>query len=325
MRSWLAEGTVWPGGEEGYVLPTCMKAIVRQLPPPRPAGLGRASWDTQQRWMADQYRYPPYQYGQEFLFWTASFWRLANSGDRELLLGYGWGHTELAWSASDIKRNPRQYEDVRCSLLGDSFSIHSFVIAGAAMMRSYLPRIHYKHLCRRMGVAPGFRLPIRFEAPLCRYLSYGDMGNVDEYEIRQLNGIFLSRVNHTGFDVRIASGEIINPRTFPYQSVESEWLQWQILFKTLWHLNDHINVLEMRGILLAVKYCIVHLQCHDVRLVHFFDSYVAMAIIGKGRAASGKMSWTLKQLNGLLLMFNLQLLMAHVESTKNPTDNASRE
>ena len=325
LQQWMAEQTSWPGGAEGHVLPTAMKAIVRTRPPSKPAGLSRTDSATRQRWEADQFRYPPYQYSSQFVFWRHGKWRLANSGDREVLLGYGWGHTELALSASEIKQGRTNYEDVRCSLLGDSFSIYSFVIPGAAMAHEFLPAIDYKHRARRMGVAPGFRLPIRYEAPLCRSLSYGILNPREAPQIQDLNAIFLSRVNHTGSDVRISSGEVVNPKTYPRQSVEESWWLWSILFKVLWRKSDHINSLELRSILLAVKYYVVHLHCSDCRVVHLTDSYVSMSIIGKGRTASGKLSWVLCQLNALLLMFNLQLLVAHVDSTKNPTDHASRE
>eukprot|EP00435_Cladocopium_sp_Y103_P055228 s1339_g18.t1 len=61
-KSWIEPGCSWPGGEEGYVLPTAMKAIVRQRPPLKPAGIQKCSWETLQRYEADQYRYAPYQY-----------------------------------------------------------------------------------------------------------------------------------------------------------------------------------------------------------------------------------------------------------------------
>ena len=81
----------------------------------------------------------------------------------------------------------------------------------------------------------------------------------------------------------------------------------------------------MRSILLSLKYYVHHLRAYNARIVHITDSYVCMSILGKGRTASGKLAWTVRQINAILLMFNLQLLVAHVESTKNPTDHASRQ
>ena len=145
---WVEPGWNWAGGEEGNLLPTCMKAISRRQPPPKPAGIRRCSEATRARWKADSYRYPPYQYSPEFLFWQDSHWRLASASERELLLGYGFEHTSVCLSASQQKQQgDRAVEDIRCSLLGDSFSVFSFVICGAAMRRNFLPQMTYGCWC----------------------------------------------------------------------------------------------------------------------------------------------------------------------------------
>eukprot|EP00435_Cladocopium_sp_Y103_P061990 s1215_g23.t1 len=41
MTDWIAQGTCWPGGEQGYTLPTALKSIERKRPPPSPAGYHR--------------------------------------------------------------------------------------------------------------------------------------------------------------------------------------------------------------------------------------------------------------------------------------------
>ena len=325
IEDWITPGAVWPGGEQGAVFPTCMKAISRPTPPDRPAGYQRCDADTLGRWKADDHRYPPYQYSQEFVVWREKAWRLANASERELLMGYGFQHTSVCLSASDQKRSKQAYEDLRCSLIGDSFAMSSFVIPAAAMCKRMMAKVHYKHLCQRLGVAPGFRLPIRFQAPLCRRLQYGVFfGSELDKEVRDLNRYLLTKTNHTGSDIRITSGEIVCPRAFPRQSIESQWWDWNILFKVVWQKQEHISALELRSILLAVKFHVNHLKATGSRIFHVTDSYVCMSIIGKGRTGSEKMSWTLRQLNAILLAFGLQLIVAHVESTANPTDHASR-
>ena len=324
-EQWLEEGCQWPGGEEGNVFPTAMKSIPRSRPPPKPAGLARCSEDCVGRWQADEFRYPPYQYGDQFVIWTAAGrWRLLKAEEKELLLGYGWRHTELCCSASTIKRSPRDYEDVRNSLLGDSFSIYSFVIPGAALCRSFLPRLDYRHLCLRMGMSPGFRASLRMVTEVKRGLNYGSTGSPEHGTPEALNRYLLRRVNHTGSDIRVATGEVLCPRAYPRQSVDPAWWNWTILFHTLWQKREHINSLEMRSILLAVKYYIFNLKESNLRIFHVTDSYVSMSIIGKGRTSSKKIGWVLRQLNALLLLFNLYLVVGHVESTRNPTDGASR-
>ena len=106
----------------------CMKAVPRRAPPPAPAGLSRCDADTVARWECDKFRYPPYQYKLEYIIWSESGWRLLDSQERELLHGFGFDHTAPCLSASDIKRSSQEYEDLRCTLVGDCFSVYSFVI-----------------------------------------------------------------------------------------------------------------------------------------------------------------------------------------------------
>ena len=301
-----------------------MKAIPRKRPLERPAGINRCDYDTIERWKADQYRFPPYHYMEQYVIWVNNRWRLTNSAERERLLGYGEGHTKVCMSASDIKRSKQAYEDERLSLLGDSFSIFSFVVPAAALCFRFLPKLHYATLARRMGMAPGFRSPLRWEVPISKTLGYGFPGSCS-FSVMDLNRLLLTKVNHTGSDIRITTGEILCPKSVPRQSVEASWWKWLPSFSVQWKQKEHINVLELRAILLSVQYQISHLGASHLRLFHVSDSFVAMAIVAKGRTASRQLGVVLKFLNSLLLGFGLTLAIGHVESTENPTDGASRQ
>eukprot|EP00438_Fugacium_kawagutii_P027135 Skav225198 [mRNA] locus=scaffold3065:268759:273280:+ [translate_table: standard] len=113
LDQWLEDGAVWEGSELGTILPTCMKAIPRARPPPRPAGLHRVDEDTRLRWVADDHRFPPYQYDWRFIVWVGQRWRLITADEREILHGLGAGHTLLGWNANKIKANPKGFEDMR--------------------------------------------------------------------------------------------------------------------------------------------------------------------------------------------------------------------
>lgn len=71
--------------------------------------------------------------------------------------GYGWDYTSICYSASDIKSSPSNYWDERNSLLGDSFSVFSFVIPAMALCKTFMNRTPYAHIANRMGFAPGYR------------------------------------------------------------------------------------------------------------------------------------------------------------------------
>ena len=325
QSSWMTPGSVWPGGETGTILPTAMKAIPRSRPPVGPAGIERCDWETLQRYEADEFRFPPYQYKQKFIFYSPSGkWRLITSDEKELLLGYGWQHTSMCFSASHIKQSKQKYVDERHSLLGDSFSIFSFIIPAVALCRQFMGRVRYSHLVQRMGMAPGFRSPIRTVAPLARCLQYGFESVGISQTVQQLNRFLLTRVNHTGSDVRIASGELLNPKAHPRQGVQRDWWNWQPSFSVKWHQKEHINILELRSIFLAVKYHVTHLNNAQFRIFHISDSYVCLSIISKGRTSSKALTRVLRQLNAFLLAHGIVLIVGHIDSLINPTDGASR-
>ena len=324
QADWITEGAWWPGGDEGYTLPTALKSIERKRPPPAPAGIHRCDTDTLARWTSDSYRFPPYHYLPRFIFWTDDKWRLANSSEKELLLGYGFNHTKLCFSASKIKSSGQKYEDERLCLLGDSFSVFSFIIPAAALCKHLLPTLQYSQLVDRMGLAPGFTCSLRCTAPIRRRLQYGSSTIPRPVTTKSLNQILLSKTNHTGSDVRISTGEFLNPKAVVRQSIEASWWKWEHLFNYKWKLSEHINVLELRTILHAIRYHIMHLKACHLRVFHVTDSYICMSVISKGRTSSRQLSRVLKKVNALLLAFGIHCIISHVESTDNPTDEASR-
>ena len=321
---WLREDSMWPGQESGAIFPTCMKNIKRSRPPPAPAGLDRADYDTRCRWTSDDFRYPPYQYKAEYVIYTKNgSWRLLEASERELLHGYGWEHTSVCWSASKIKQDKAGYESCRCSQIGDSFSIYSFVIFPWMALRKMLPQFDYSHLTERMGLSPGYTNNVLLKCPLRRKLRYGGNSNLD-FNPQDLARVMLGKVNHTGSDVRVSTGAVMCPRAYPRQSANASWWEWQGVFSTKWLRSEHINALEMRAILLALQWRTTHLQETECRMVHLTDSYVSMSIIFKGRTSSDQLLGILRRISAICFSFGIFPVLVHVESTENPTDAASR-
>ena len=323
LEQWLEPGAEWPGYAGGTVLPTCMKCIKRERPPPRPAGINRVSQAGILRWEADQFRFPPYQYDDRFIIWVQNRWRLISAVERELLHGVGMDHTCVCWSAGEIKKDPKGFEDARKTLMGDSFNCYSFSFVAAMMCQRYITIPSYDILWKRMGLAPGFCPPIQVECPLTRSLSYG-VELSEPVGVAALHGSLLRRVNHTGSDVRISTGAILNPKNYPRQSACAAWWNWSKVFAYKWSRPDHINSLELRSIVHSLEWRIRHLkECH-VRVFHLTDSYVAMSVIAKGRSSARLLKPLLSRLAAALLAWDIQLIVSHVESSENPTDHDSR-
>ena len=319
---WMTEG--WEQADDSVIYPTFMKAIPRGRPPVRPAGLERTDRATRARWEDDAFRFPPYQYKYKYLLFSLQdgTGRLLNSDEREILMGYGPGHTKLCMSASDIKGREQAYEDERCSLVGDSFSIWSFCLVAAAGVAKFVGWLDPQLLFQRMGLPPGLGLRSDLICPLQTGFEIPTLlGSAD---VQQMNQHLLARVRHTGSDSRITSGQILNPKAFPRQSAQALWWEWEQVFRTRWAQAEQINALEIRAIYLSLLWKTLQRSVCNRRIFHLSDSYVSISILSKGRTASRKLHFIVNKINALLLAAHCILNLVHVDSSDNPTDEASR-
>lgn len=174
-----------------------------------------------------------------------------------------------------------------------------------------------------MGMAPGFAAPFWMKTPLERKLNYGLYKPLGT-SVGDLTRLLLTKVNHTGSDVRVTTGQIMAPKAFPRQSASPQWWDWKPVFNSRWQTQEHINLLEMRAIMLALRWRVCHLKEADIRFCHLTDSYVCMSVLSKGRSSSDMLMVVLRKVAAFCLTFGLLPILLHVESTENPTDKASR-
>ena len=92
-----------------------------------------------------------------------------------------------------------------------------------------------------------------------------------------------------------------------------------------WKHQSHINILELEIILWGLKYQINKFKFIDSRVVQLSDSYVSISVKSKGRSSNMQLQRINRVLSAYLLAFGLQLIMAHVESGDNPTDEKLRQ
>ena len=318
---------VEPGWERtsSVPLPTFMKAIKRRAPPPQPAGISRCDERCLQRWYSDSYRFPPYQYKYEFLLSHPSKGlRYLSGEERDLLLGFGWQHTRAAMSASQVKQSPHDFEDARLTLCGDSFSMLSFGWIISQLCRFWVAPLTPSQVVERFGLAPGDGLASFIPAPLSRSLGYGFFSQHagDEATLVQ----YLARhVNHTGSDVSLALGIPMSRKGQNHASLRADWWDWKILFKNRWQFPAHIDYLEMKIVLQAIKWRARSSDGVNSRWIHLADSMVSNFILSKGRTSSMLLQPLTQQIAAYLLALNSTQPHAHVDSIENPTDGASRE
>jgi hypothetical protein len=163
---------------------------------------------------------------------------------------------------------------------------------------------------------------------MTRRLTFGSVATqerTDKEEEARAVSLFGSKVNHTGSDVRVCTGELTNPRLFPRQAIWAALWKWRLMFQTRWKSPEHINQLELRAILLSLESRLRHHVFVGQRCLHLSDSFVCVSVISKGRSSSKGLQLVLRKIGSLTLTAGAYLLCGHVDSMENPTDEASRQ
>lgn len=321
-EQWIEPG--WRRCDSSTPMATFMKAIPRSHPPPVPAGLRRCSESTVTRWVSDQYGFPPCQYAERNLLKDShGNLRVCSPQERELLLGFGWNHTAFAYSASAQKSDATGYQDKRMSLCGDSFSILSFGWIVGQMCATLQSPPSPQMILDRLGLAPGCSLAAGVVSPIARKLQYGPLNR--PRTLKELTAQISRFVNHTGSDVAISTGTLFNRKIQNHASLRADWWTWKILFCARWKFNNHINYLEMKMIVQALRWRSRSADAVGSRFLHLGDSMVCNYILSKGRTSSHLLQPLTREIAAHLLALGSQQFYGHVDSMENPTDHASRQ
>ena len=178
------------------------------------------------------------------------------------------------------------------------------------------------HIVSRLGLAPGASAHPSVSLPMTRWLAYAGDGDTpcSCQDLVQCLGL---TTNHTGADVRLTTGTVLGKRS-AHASVRALWRQWQHLFSVHWNSKSHINFLEMKMILLTLLWKARSPKAVGKRWLHLEDSMVCLYILTKGRTSSHMLQPLCSQIGAVQLALSGTLLHAHVSSSENPTDAASR-
>lgn len=108
-------------------------------------------------------------------------------------------------------------------------------------------------------------------------------------------------------------------------SLPAKLWKWRVVSGWRWTGNpEHVNVLELRAALTALKWRIERNEKLNSKFVHMVDSLVVLHSLSRGRSSSKKLKRTLMRANALILASNTQVLWAYVHTKQNPADAPSR-
>ncbi len=128
---------------------------------------------------------------------------------------------------------------------------------------------------------------------------------------------------YRGSDVRIATGDLMNPAAWPRCSIDPGCWRWRVVMPYP-RKGSHINVLELYAVFTALKWRLSTAGSIGRRCLHLCDSQVFTVVLTKGRSSSITRMSILCRANALLLASFSQLCWACVSTDVNPADAPSR-
>ena len=88
---------------------------------------------------------------------------------------------------------------------------------------------------------------------------------------------------------------------------------------------DHINKLELRSALSALRWRARKPSRLRTRFFHFMDSQVALGVVSKARSASLDLQMVSDKINATVLSAHLRPVYGYVHTKVNPADAPSRQ
>ena len=312
----------WIKVDPARPFPTFTTARPRDNPGRKPAGILTCSDEEIHRWQQDRHRYPPYQYtNRNSLVNKKGDFRAPNVSEREYMLGFPVGYTVPCLPKGQRKGDG--HADARNHLLGNSWSVPVV----ACLLRQLLSPLG---LCREFSVQD---IVDKLKPENGKFLqqillrrSLRQEAKVQSQGPQVLAQKLASLVSVKGEDILLTSSVNEQARFHRLRAtVPSRLWKWKVVSGWKWtKKGDHINVLELRAILTALRWRIGHKHQVGVHLIHLTDSLVCLHALTRGRSSSRKLRRTLCRINALLLASSSQALWAYVHTDQNPADRPSR-
>ena len=101
--------------------------------------------------------------------------------------------------------------------------------------------------------------------------------------------------------------------------------RWKAVAGWQWTCDkEHINSLELRAVLIALRWRLERHKKVHIKFVHLLDSLVVLHSISRGRSSSRNLRRTISRISALLFATRSQALWAYVHTKQNPADAPSR-
>jgi hypothetical protein len=302
--------------------PTFTTARPRDHPGYKPAGIQQCSPAEIARWKADKHRFPPYQYRDVFCVKNREGQlRLPNVEEREVIMGFPRGYTLNCLPKN--KQGRQEHTDARLSLIGNSWNVTviAWLLAQLGSFLGLNERLSVTEVSQRTSPGCVNDFQTFLQRPLMTQTRKKLSG-----QGKQLVYKLLSQVSIKGDDALLQSSSEDHVKYHRLRAtIPAKLWKWRTVAGWKWTGGaEHINVLEMRAALTALKWRIERLKCLNTKFVHLLDSLVCLHSLSRGRSSSRKLKRTLLRVNALLLGTRTQVVWTYVHTKENPADAPSR-
>ena len=308
----------WIKVDPDKAFPTFTTSRPRTSPGHKPAGLGQCSVADLERWKADSFRYPPYQYqSQHLLVSKTNEVRFPAIDEKEYIMGFPVGYTKPCCVKSE--RGTAGHSDKRHCLIGNTWCVPvvAFLLGSLFYLLGLCPLYSPQQLMDMLDPVQQTFLQSRLWRQPLRPLR-GAASETGTNLVRRL-GI-------KGEDILLTTPSSQLTKFHRLRaSIPSRLWRWKVVSGWSWSGQaEHINSLELRAVLTTLKWRIEHKLQVGCRFLHLVDSLVVLHALSRGRSSSRKLRATLGRVNALLLCSSTQALWGYVHTDLNPADKPSR-
>ena len=303
--------------------PTFTTSRPRSSPGYKPAGIHQCTKEELERWKTDSYRFPPYQYQNKHCVQNRrGTKRLLNINEREVAMGFPKDFTSNCVPKSD--QGSKAHLDTRLTLVGNSWNVTvvAWLLSQLGQRLGLNNSMTVQDVVERTDPGCSKNLQTFLQRPpLCK--PTGGLGNEKPLQLVQR---LLTLVSIKGEDISLqSSGDDLVKYQRLRASIPAKLWRWYTAASWKWTGNkEHINSLEMRAVLAALRWRLERHKKVHLKFVHLVDSLVVMHSLSRGRSSSRKLRRTILKINALLLATRSQTVWAYVHTKDNPADAPSR-
>lgn len=250
--------------------------------------------------------------------------RLPHVSEREAILGFPVGYTQQCYA----KRWQQTEEHTTCrlTLLGNTWSVPVVVwlLGHLGHILGFHSPVTAQDAVDRCAPGSSQMLATFLQRPRLRPQKSVSVQSVNP--ALQLVSKLTPLVSLKGQDLLL---QVDSEDPVKYHrlraSLPAKLWKWSTAASWKWlGCREHINVLEMRAALCALRYRIERKLQIRLKFVHMVDSLVVLHSLSRGRSSSLKLRRTLLRINALLLSTGCQVVWAYVHTAQNPADRPSR-